>query len=434
MRAFFDFAFFNYSRKVAMGEVLAVVNIGQLVTLAGPKRTRVGAELRELGLMEKAALLIEEGRVIATGPYSELRSRIPPHAAVIDAGGCCVTPGFVDAHTHLVFAGNRAAEFEQRIEGASYQEIAAAGGAILRTVAMTRAATEDELLAESRRHRDWMVRAGTTTMEAKSGYGLERATELKMLRVMKRLNEEGPATIVPTLLAAHTVPPEFAGMRAGYVRWISEELIPEVAAAGLAHYCDAFCDDCAFTEDETRTVLAAARRHGLRLRVHAEQFRAGTGAALATELGAVTADHLEMVSEETMRQLRAAGVQPVLLPGSVFALGRAQYPPARAMVEMGLAIVVATDFNPGSSPIASMPFVMSLACLEMKLLPAEALAAATINAAWSLGLGERVGSLESGKQADFLIHEFSDYRELAYFIAAPVRPRVFIAGREVGAG
>ena len=384
MRAFFDFAFFNYSRKVAMGEVLAVVNIGQLVTLAGPKRARVGAELRELGLMEKAALLIEEGRVIATGPYSELRSRIPPHAAVIDAGGCCVTPGFVDAHTHLVFAGNRAAEFEQRIEGASYQEIAAAGGAILRTVAMTRAATEDELLAESRRHRDWMLRAGTTTMEAKSGYGLERATELKMLRVMKRLNEEGPATIVPTLLAAHTVPPEFAGMRAGYVRWISEELIPEVAAAGLAHYCDAFCDDCAFTEDETRTVLAAARRHGLRLRVHAEQFRAGTGAALATELGAVTADHL--------------------------------------------------DFNPGSSPIASMPFVMSLACLEMKLLPAEALAAATINAAWSLGLGERVGSLESGKQADFLIHEFSDYRELAYFIAAPVRPRVFIAGREVGAG
>jgi imidazolonepropionase len=215
------------------------------------------------------------------------------------------------------------------------------------------------------------------------------------------------------------------------VRWIAEELIPEVAAAGLARYCDAFCDDNAFTVEESRVVLTAARRHGMGLRVHAEQFRPGTGAALAAELGAATADHLETVTEETLRQLRTAGVQPVLLPGSVFALGRTNYPPARKMVEMGLAIVVATDFNPGSSPIASMPFVLSLACLQMRLSPAEALSAATINAAWSLGVGDRVGSLESGKQADFLIHEFDDYRELAYFIASPERLRVFIGGREV---
>jgi imidazolonepropionase len=215
------------------------------------------------------------------------------------------------------------------------------------------------------------------------------------------------------------------------VRWIAEELIPEVAAAGLARYCDAFCDDNAFTVEESRVVLTAARKHGMGLRVHAEQFRPGTGAALAAELGAATADHLETVTEETLRLLRAAGVQPVLLPGSVFALGRTNYPPARKMVEMGLAIVVATDFNPGSSPIASMPFVLSLACLQMRLSPAEALSAATINAAWSLGVGDRVGSLEGGKQADFLIHEFDDYRELAYFIASPERPRVFIAGREV---
>jgi imidazolonepropionase len=417
-----------------VSDAVAVVNIGQLVTLAGPERPRVGAELRELGLMENAALLSEAGRVVAVGTYAEVRAKIPVKAGVIDAGGCCVTPGFVDAHTHLVFAGNRAAEFEQRIAGVSYQQIAAAGGGILRTVELTRAASEDELLVAARRHRDWMLRAGTTTLEAKSGYGLEHATELKMLRVMARLNGEGPAAIVPTLLAAHTVPPEFAGRRAEYVRWIAEEFIPEVAAAGLARYCDAFCDDHAFTVDETRTVLMAARQHGLKLRVHAEQFRPGTGAVLAAELGAATADHLETVSEETLRLLRAAGVQPVLLPGSVFALGRTIYPSARAMVEMGLAIVVATDFNPGSSPIASMPFVMSLACLQMGLTPAEALAAATINAAWSLGLGGRLGSLETGKQADFLIHEFSDYRELAYFIAVPVRPRVFIAGREVGAG
>ncbi len=415
-----------------MSESLAIVNIGQLVTLAGPARPRIGHELRQLGIIENAALIIgDDGRIVATGPYSDLKPLISPGTIVVDAEDACVTPGFVDAHTHLVFAGNRAAEFEQRIAGATYQQIAAAGGGVLSTVRHTRAATEDELLAESRRHRDWMLRSGTTTMEAKSGYGLDRETELKMLRVMQRLNSAGPARVVPTFLAAHCVPSEFCDRREEYVRWIADELIPEVAAAKLAEYCDAFCDDCAFTVEETRTVLEAARRNGLKLRVHAEQFRPGTGAALAAELGAVTADHLEAVTPETLAQLRAAGVQPVLLPGSVFALGHTQYPPARAMVEQSLAIVIATDFNPGSSPIAAMPLILSLACLEMKLTPAEALTAATVNAAWSLGLANQKGSLEPGKHADFLIHEFADYRELAYFIAAPARPRVFIAGREV---
>jgi imidazolonepropionase len=199
----------------------------------------------------------------------------------------------------------------------------------------------------------------------------------------------------------------------------------------LARYCDAFCDDHAFTVAETRRVLKSARQHGLRLRIHAEQFRPNTGAALAAELGAATADHLETITDETLEQLRAAAVQPVLLPGSVFALGRTQYPPARKMIEAGLAIVLATDFNPGSSPIPSMPMMLSLACLQMGLSPAEALIAATINAAWSLDLGNSLGSLEPGKEADFAIHEFDDYRELAYFIAAPARPRVFVAGNEV---
>jgi imidazolonepropionase len=414
-----------------VADAQVIVNIGQLVTLAGPAQPRVGDELRELGLIADAALLVEEGRIIAAGSYRELRSEIPPQALVIDAQGRCVTPGFVDAHTHLVFAGSRAAEFEQRIAGATYQQIAASGGGILHTVALTRAATEDELLCESRRHLDWMLHAGTTTAEAKSGYGLDQATELRMLRVLARLDAEGPVRIMPTLLAAHCVPPEFAGRRQEYVRWIAEKLIPEVTAAKLAKYCDAFCDDHAFTVEESRTVLTAARRHGLRLRLHAEQFRPGTGAMLAAELGAATADHLEAAEDEVLHALKAAGVQPVLLPGSVFALGRTNYPPARKMVEVGLAIVLATDFNPGSSPIASMPFILSLACLQMGLTPAEALTAATINAAWSLDLGNRIGSLEAGKQADFLIHEFTDYRELAYFIAAPARPRVFVAGREV---
>jgi imidazolonepropionase len=409
----------------------AIVNIGQLVTLAGPARPRVGLELRELGLIPNAALLIEGGRIAAAGPYAELRTRIPSSAAVVDAQGGCVTPGFVDAHTHLVFAGNRAAEFELRVGGATYEQIAASGGGILNTVRATRAATEDELLAESRRHLDWMLRSGTTTAEIKSGYGLDRATELRMLLVIARLNAEGPMRLVPTLLAAHTLPAEFADRRADYIRWITDELIPEVAAQKLAQFCDAFCDDHAFTVEETRQVLTAARAHGLELRLHADQFRSSTGSALAAELHARTADHLETATAETLHALRAAGVQPVLLPGSVFALARTVYPPARTMVECGLPIVLATDFNPGSSPIPSIPLILSLACLYMALSPAEALTASTINAAWSLGLGVSIGSLESGKQADLLIHEFTDYRELAYFTATPERVRVFIAGREV---
>ena len=423
--------FANIADSAIFAMTTAIVNIGQLVTLSGPARPRIGTELHELEIIRDAAMLIEDGRIVATGTYSALLSEIPLHAVLIDAGGRCVTPGFVDAHTHLCFAGNRAAEFEQRIAGATYQQIAAAGGGILRTVSLTRAATVDQLLASTRRHRDWMLRSGTTTMEAKSGYGLDRATELRMLQVVARIDSEGPARLVPTLLAAHTIPPEFASRRADYVRWIVEELIPEVARARLARYCDAFCDDHAFTVAETRRVLIAAKEHRLRLRIHAEQFRPGTGAELAAELGAVTADHLETITDDALHHLRTAGVQPVLLPGSVFALGRTQYPPARRMVEIGLAIVLATDFNPGSSPIASMPMMLSLACLQMGLSPAEALTAATINAAYSLELGSSIGSLEPGKEADFVIHEFEDYRELAYFIAAPTRPRVFVAGNEV---
>jgi len=410
---------------------VAIVNIGQLVTLAGPARPRVGVEMRQLGLLREAALLIEDGRISTAGLYADMRDRIDVDTTIIDAAGRLVTPGFVDAHTHLVFAGNRSAEFEKRIGGATYQEIAAAGGGIQSTVAQTRQASEDELLAQARQHRDWMLRGGTTTLEAKSGYGLDHATELRILRVIARLAEEGPVRMVPTLLAAHTVPREFADRRAEYVQWIAEELIPEVAELGLARYCDVFCDDHAFTVAETRLVLEAAKRHGLGLRIHAEQFRPGTGAALGAELGAATVDHLETVTIETIGELKAAGVMPVLLPASVFCLGRDQYSPARKMIEMDLPVVIATDFNPGSSPAPSMLFTMALSSIAMKLLPAEALTAATINAAWSLGLGDEVGSLEAGKSADFLIHECRDYRELAYYVAAPARPRVFIAGAEV---
>ncbi len=414
---------------------LAIVHIGQLVTLAGPAGPRAGKQLRELGLVADAALVIEDGRILAAGRYADLRGQIHDfesrNCKIIDAGGHLVTPGFVDAHTHLAFAGNRAAEYEQRIAGATYQEIAAAGGGIQSTVRLTRAATDAELLAQTRRHRDWLLRGGTTTLEAKSGYGLNTETELRLLRTLAALHAEGPVRIVPTLLAAHTVPLEYADDRAGYIRSILEELLPVVAHKSLARYCDAFCDDHAFTVDECRTVLTAAARHGLGLRIHAEQFRPGTGAALAAELRATTADHLETIDEPTIAMLARAAVQPVLLPASVFCLSRTEYPPARRMIDAGLAVVLATDFNPGSAPAPSMSFTLSLACLQMRMTPAEALTAATLNAAHSLGLGAEIGSLEPGKCADFLLHEIDDYRELAYFAAAPLRPRVFIAGREV---
>lgn len=420
--------------KEADAVKLAVVQCGQLVTLAGPPRARRGpAEMRELAIVRDGAMLIAGGRIAQVGTTQEILALARQDATIriLDAQGCLVTPGFVDAHTHLVFAGSRAAEFEQRIAGQTYQQIAAAGGGIATTVRATRQASEDQLLERACLHARWFLRTGTTTLEAKSGYGLSLEFELRILRVIRRLVERMPLQTVPTLLAAHAVPPEFQRDRAGYVALIVDEILPRVAREGLAKFCDVFCDEHAFSLEESRTILTAARQAGLGLRVHAEQFAADGGAALAAELQATTADHLECADERGMAALLRAGVQPVLVPASVFCLGRSQYPQARAMLEAGLAVVLATDFNPGSSPTTSMPFVLSLACQQMRMLPAEALVAATVNAAYSLGLGHKVGSLEAGKAADFLIHEFTDYRDLAYFAAVPNLPQVFLAGQPV---
>ena len=408
-----------------------VVNCGQLATLAGPARARSGGELLELRILRDAALYVEDGRIAAVGSYREVRAHAGADAEVVDAGGRVVLPGFVDAHTHLVFAGNRIGDFERRVAGRSYQEIAAAGGGIASTLQATRGASEEELLKAARRHAQWFLRGGTTTVEAKSGYGLSEDAELKLLRVLRALNEEGPLRVIPTLLAAHMVPPEFRDRRQAYIDMIVERLIPSVAGQSLAKYCDVFCDEHAFTVAEARPILAAARQNGLGLRLHVEQFRADGGAKLAAEFGARTADHLECTDEEGFAALRSAGVQPVLLPASVFALSRTEYPDARGMIAAGLAPVIASDFNPGSSPTASMPFILALAALYLRMLPSEAIVASTINAAASLQLAHEIGSLEPGKRADFVIHECADYRELAYFIATPALPRVFVAGREV---
>jgi imidazolonepropionase len=402
-----------------------------VVTVAGARHPRAGGDLRQLAILEDGALLVRGGRIEAVGRRREIEKLIPSECEVVDAGRRVVMPGFVDAHTHPVFAGIRASEFEQRASGATYREIAARGGGIRTTVRSTRNASQNDLVKIGKRYADWFLRSGTTTIEAKSGYGLTTEDELKILRAIKQLNEETPLTYVPTFLGAHDIPFEYQSRRQSYVTLIINEMLPRVAEEKLAEYCDVFCEEGAFTSDESWEILSAARCHGLGLRVHADQLSLSGGAKLAAELNCATADHLEHADPTGIAALKAAKVQPVLLPGSVYALGSHQYPPAREMIEAGLAVVLATDFNPGSSPVPSMTMILSLACTQMKMTPAEAISASTINAAYSLGRGDDIGSLEKGKRADFVIHDVSDYRELAYWFGIEQPWRVYANGELV---
>jgi imidazolonepropionase len=407
---------------------LAVVNTSQLVTLAGPARPRRGPELRDLAIIPNGAMLVDGGRIRGVGPRTEIERSIDHSTQVVNARGRVVLPGFVDAHTHPVFAGDRAAEYELRAQGASYAEIAAAGGGIRSTVRLTRTASEDALASAARRYRSWFLRGGTTTIEAKSGYGLSLESELKLLRVIRALDSERSLRYVPTFLGAHEIPDEFRGRANDYVDLVIREMLPRVAEERLAAYCDIFCEPNVFPIEQARAILAAARSCGLAIRVHADQFTADYGALAAAEAGAVTADHLECTGESGFAALYAAGVQPVLLPASVYALGLTQYPAARRMIDLGFPIVLATDFNPGSSPTTSMPMVLSLASTQMKMTPAESITAATINAAYSLNRGSELGSLEPGKFADFVIHDAADYREIAYFFGRQTAVEVYIGG------
>jgi imidazolonepropionase len=387
--------------------------------------------LRELAIITDGGMLIRDGLITRVGKRAEILDLIDNSYEVVDANGGVVMPGFVDAHTHPVFAGTRVNEFEERSQGATYQEIAARGGGIQSTVNATRAATPDELLASGKRYADWFLSTGTTTVEAKSGYGLTVEDELKILRVIKRLNEETPLRYVATFLGAHTIPAEYKSRRETYVSLIIDEMLPRVAAEKLAEFCDVFCEEAVFTIDEAREILSGARYHGLELRIHGDQLSLSGGAKLAAELRTATADHLEHTDAAGIAALKSANVQPVLLPGSVYALGSTHYPAAREMIDAGLAVVLATDFNPGSSPTPSMPMILSLASTQMKMTPAESITAATINAAYSLNRGEKLGSLEVGKDADFVIHDCDDYRELAYFFGIEHPRQVYAGGRQV---
>jgi len=402
-----------------------------VVTLAGPARPRTGPELGELAIISDGALLVRDGRIGRVGSRAEIERLIDDTCDIVDAGQRIVLPGFVDSHTHPVFAGSRANEFEERAAGATYQDIAARGGGIQSTVKATRAASTADLVKSGKRYAAWFLRTATTTIEAKSGYGLSLEDELKLLRAIKQLAAETPLHYVPTFLGAHSVPPEYRARRGTYVDLIVEEMLPRVAQEKLAEFCDVFCEQNVFSADEARRILLAARAHGMGLRIHADQLSLSGGAKLAAELKTTTADHLEHTDSEGIAALKSANVQPVLLPGSVYGLGSSRYPAAREMIEAGLAVVLATDFNPGSSPTPAMTMVLSLASTHMKMSPAESITAATINAAYSLGRGDRIGSLETGKDADVVIHDAEDYRELAYFFGIEHPWKVFARGIDV---
>lgn len=410
---------------------LAVLRATQLVTVAGPSRPRVGAEMSELAIIKNGGMLIQDGRVVQTGASDEIEKALPAGAHIVDATSKVVLPGFVDAHAHPVFAGDRLDEFEMRARGATYEEIAAGGGGIRSTVRKTRAASEDQLLAQAKKHAKWFLQGGTTTVEAKSGYGLTLDDELKILRVIRRLNSETPIEFVPTFLGAHAIPDEFRGAPEQYVALVIHKMLPRVAEERLAESCDIFCERGYFDLADSEKILRAAQEHGLRLRMHVDQLTNSGGAFLAARLRAATADHLEQANAAEISALAEAGVQPVLLPGSVYALGKTRYPRAREMIEAGLAVVAATDFNPGSSPTPSMPMVLSLAATQMKMTPAESVIATTINAAYSLSRGDRIGSLEAGKLANFTLYDCGDYRDLPYYFGISQTHSVYVRGERV---
>lgn len=366
----------------------------------------------EIHRIPRAALAWEGAEIRWVGPEAELPVHLH-HAEALSAGGGLVVPGLVDCHTHLAFGGWRAGEFVERIRGRTYREIARAGGGIQETVRSTRALGEEELLARCRSFVREMATLGVTTVEAKSGYCLEPEGERKLLRVYRRLHQEGPLRVVPTFLGAHVVPPEHRGEREAYLRLLVEEMLPSVAAEGLARFCDAFVEEGAFSLAEARRVLAAARDLGLAPKLHADQLDDGGGAELAAELDAVSADHLEHVSDEGIRALAAAGTVAVSLPLAALYLGQEPLP-ARRLIQAGVPVAVATDFNPGTAPSFHLPLAMTLACARQRMTPAEVLKGTTLYAARATGLEDRAGSLEPGKSADFAVVDAPDPEHWLY--------------------
>ena len=420
-------------------------NAAQLITLSGPPVPRRGAALGELGIIPRGGLLTEGEAILRVGPTRALeREALRLRAETIDCRGRVVMPGFVDSHTHLIFAGSRVNDYELCLRGKTYEEIARAGGGIQSSAQMIRKASVSSLAQQARKFLDQFAAYGTTTLEVKSGYGLDIAQELKILRVIRKLQADVDLDLVPTLLALHALPASFHGRSRQYVDQVIKRLIPlaagldvapglsparaalkggattlkdRAAREELAEFIDCFCDRGAFSVEDCRRVFDAGREFGLAPRIHAEQLSRTGAAALSIECGAASADHLDRVSAADIRALAGSNVVATLLPGANFHLGLKTYPPARKLIGAGAAVALATDFNPGTSPTLNMQFIMSLACAQMRMTPAEAIAASTINGACALRRADRVGSLEAGKQADLIVLDAGDYREIPYYFA-----------------
>ncbi|HBY08445.1 MAG TPA: imidazolonepropionase [Chloroflexi bacterium] len=401
---------------------LVIFNTSQIVTCASPNGPKRGTDLRDVDLLEDGAIAVAGEKIVAVGPRLEILAQYRGKTT-LNAAGMSVCPGFVDPHTHVVYAGDRVEEFELRIQGASYMEIMAAGGGIMSTAQAVRSASISQLVAESCRRLDAMLRLGTTTAEIKTGYGLETNAELKMLAAIAELDQTHPISLLPTFLGAHAVPQEYAGRTEAYTRLVIDEMLPAASAwyqkshfrtQGIPLFCDVFCENGAFDLAQSRQILEAGLTLGLQPKIHADEFTNLGGVALAVELGAVSVDHLDVTPQREWAILGDSDTVGVVLPAVNFNLGSPHFADARGLIDSGAALALSTDINPGSAPCPSMPLVMAIAARYQRLLPAEALNASTINAAYAIKAADQVGSIEAGKQADLLILRTPDYRHLAY--------------------
>jgi imidazolonepropionase len=408
-----------------------LTNAGQLVTVAGnsdrPKRRE---ELSEISVVTDGAVAARDGMIIAVGSSSDIQESVEleEDAVVVDAAGKVVLPGLVDPHTHVVFAGSREHELEMKIQGVPYLEILARGGGILDTVRSTRAASREELFRAGEKYLDEMLAQGTTTAEAKSGYGLTLDDELKTLEVARDLQEAHPVDLVPTFLGAHAIPEEYKENPDDFVELVISEMLPAVARSGLARFCDVFCEEGVFSVEQTRRILSEAKSLGFELKIHADEMVPLGGAELAAELGATSADHLMVISDHGIEMLAASDTVAVLLPATTFCVMGERYAPARKMIEKGVAVALSSDFNPGSSPVNSLQIVMGIACRQLKMTPAEVVSAVTINAAHAIGCASSVGSIEVGKKADLVVFDAKDYRYLVYRFGTNLVDRVIKSG------
>jgi imidazolonepropionase len=417
---------------------LIIHNAGQLVTCASGGKPKRGTAMLDVGIIENGAVAVSAGHIVSVGRSIEILSQFQSDQ-LIDAEGRVVTPGFVDPHTHIVYVGDRLNEFEQKIRGADYLEILAGGGGINSTVMHTRQGTPQQLVALAAKRLDKMLACGTTTTEIKTGYGLDTETELKMLAVMEGLDRTHSMTIVPTFLAAHTVPAEYKGNSEKYVNLICDTMLSEAWKwfVGSSFYgrtpffCDVFCESGAFTLAQSRKILETAQSLGYRLKAHVDQFTNLGGSRLAIAMGASSIDHLDAISDDEITALAASTTVAVVIPTENFNAGKTEFADARKMIDRGCAVALSTDFNPGTAPCPSQAMAMAIGCRYQKLMPSEALNAATVNAAFAIGLGHKIGSIEVGKQADLLVFDSTDYRQIAHEFGGNLVSSAFINGTRV---